>query len=383
MDYTGILEKLISIDTTVPPGKNYGKAIDYLAPLFEQAGFEAQKVDIPPEHAEGREGRVNLICHRRQPGKPRLIFYAHIDVVPAEGWDAFKPRIDNGRIYGRGAADMKGAIAALLPALESVKGKTLKYDTSVMITTDEEYSQASQLQYLAPMLEPLSGAYFFNLDASFGYVGITNLGVLQVNIRVKGKSVHSALSNLGVNAVEKSVPLMQALLGLKSEVIKRKSRVAVHPETGLSKMEARLNINMINGGLKSNIVPDECLISVDRRLIPEENIEDARKELMHVLSSVPGVEWELDRVYTIPPLSPTEDPIVDELAGIIRDVTGSTGKYGEMGSGDLPHIVAGWGGKTFSLGVIRAESNIHGREEFARLEDIEVLAEIIRRFILE
>jgi acetylornithine deacetylase/succinyl-diaminopimelate desuccinylase-like protein len=85
MDYIQILSNLISMDTSVPPGDNYGKTVDYLEPLFRGAGFKTERVVIPPEHAEGREGRVNLLCHRRQPGKPRLIFYSHIDVVPAHG----------------------------------------------------------------------------------------------------------------------------------------------------------------------------------------------------------------------------------------------------------------------------------------------------------
>ncbi len=381
MDYIKVLGNLLSIDTSVPPGSNYNETIDYLQPLFQEVGFETQKILIPREHAEGREGRVNLICHRRQAGKPRLIFYAHIDVVPAKDWDAFKPRVENGKIYGRGAADMKGGIAALLLGLEALKGKRLKYDTSVMITTDEEFSQASQLRYLAQYLQPVSGAYVFDLDASFGYVGIAGLGALQIDIKVRGKSVHSALSHLGENAVEKANLLIDALLELKSRVVKRKSKIAAHPATGLSKMEARLNINMIQGGLKVNIVPDECLISLDRRLIPEENLEDAKKELIDTLSSVAGINWELDKVFTIPTIPPCEAPIVDELAHLIKEVTGQTGKFGEMGSGDLPHIVAGWGGTEFSLGVIRPECNIHGKDEFAYLKDIEDLAEIIVRFL--
>ena len=381
MNYVEVLKNLVSIDTTVPPGLNYDKAIGYLEPLFKKEGFDTQRLTIPPDHAEGREGRVNLICHRREKGKPRLVFYAHIDVVPAEGWDAFKSRVENGKVYGRGAADMKGSIIALLLAMESLKGKHLNYDVSVMITTDEEFSQASQLRYLAQYLQPVSGAYVFNLDSSFGYVSIAGLGALQVDIKVKGKSVHSALSHLGENAVEKTNLLVKALLDLKCRVEQRKSNVPTHPNTGLSRMEARLNINMIKGGIKVNIVPDECLISVDRRLIPEENLEDARRELLDVLSSVPGVTWELGRVFTIPTVPPCNDPLVDRLAGIIRDTIGEGGKFGEMGSGDLPYIVAEWGGKEFGLGVIRPECNIHGKEEFVYLQDIEDLAKIITRFL--
>jgi acetylornithine deacetylase/succinyl-diaminopimelate desuccinylase-like protein len=157
MDYVEVLKNLLCIDTSVPPGLNYDKVIDYLQSLFRELGFETRKVIIPTEYAEGREGRVNLICHRRQTGTQRLIFYDHIDVVPAAGWDAIKPRIEKGKIYGRGAADMKGSITALLLALELLKRKPLKHDVSIMLITNEELSQASQLRYLANYLKPVSG----------------------------------------------------------------------------------------------------------------------------------------------------------------------------------------------------------------------------------
>jgi succinyl-diaminopimelate desuccinylase len=356
-------------------------AISYLEPLFKQSGFDTRKIMIPAEHAEGREGRVNLVSHRPNKGQPHLILYGHIDVVPAEGWDAFKPRVENGRVYGRGAADMKGSIVALLEAMQSLKGKPLNFDVSVMITTDEESSQATQIEYLKQHLEPVAGAHFLNLDSSFGFVSVAGLGALHVDIKVTGKSVHSGLSHLGENAVEKASPLIQALLNLKQAVEQRKSSVPTHPDTTLSHMEGRLNINMIRGGIKINIVPDECLISVDRRLIPEENIEDARKELLDTLASVRGVTWQLERVHGIPTVPPADDPVVDRLADIVGSTIGKGNKFGEMGSGDLSHIVAGWGCKAFGLGVIRPECNIHGKDEFVYLKDIDDVAKILARFL--
>ncbi len=383
MDYIRVLSELVAIDTSVPPGNNYRQAMEYLAPLFKKAGFVTQFIDIPPEYAEGRTGRVNLVCHRRAENKPRLVFYGHADVVPASGWDAFRARFSDGKVYGRGTADMKGAIVSLLGALEKVTDKTLKYDTSVVITTDEEISQASQLRYLAQFLSPLSGAYVFSLDDSFGYVSVAGLGALQMEILVKGKSVHSGLAHLGENAVEKAVPLLQALLNLKSKIIKRESSVRTHPDTGLEHMQARLNINKIDGGLKSNIVPDRCVITIDRRLIPEEKIEDAEKEILDCLSSIPGVNWEIRSSFSIPTVPPCEDRIVDELSAIIHEVTGSSGKFGEMGSGDLSYVVSDeWKGRSFGLGVIRPECNIHGNDEFVYVKDMESLAQIIARFLV-
>jgi succinyl-diaminopimelate desuccinylase len=382
MDYLKVLTDMIAINTTAPPGLNYPQMMDYLEPLFAQVGFETQKVPIPKEMAGGKIDRVNLLAHRRNPGKPRLIFYGHVDVVPAQGWDAFTPRVENGRVYGRGASDMKGGIAALLLALDAVKDKPLKYDTSVMITTDEEVGQADQLRYLGRFLEPLAGSYFFDLDSSFGYVAIAGLGALGMVVKVKGKSVHSAMSHLGENAVENAVPVLNALINLKKKVVLRKSKTDAEPDSGLTKMEARLNINMVQGGLKQNIIPDECTIAIDRRLIPEENIVTAEKEMMETLNSVPGVTWEIEQVFRIPTVPPVNDPIVDELVEVIRNVTGATGKYGEMGSGDFgPIATLEWQAKHFGAGVIRPDSNIHGKDEFANQKDITDLAVIISSFI--
>ncbi len=382
MDYASVLSDFIRIDTSVPPGNNYDRAVAYLEPFFRQVGCETQVITIPPEHAEGLTGRVNLIAHHRAGGKPRLIFYGHIDVVPAEGWPAFQPEVRDGKLYGRGAADMKGGIVALLGGLEAVKNKPLKYDISIAVTTDEEVSQASQLRYLARFLEPVKGADVFSLDSNFGYVAIAGLGALHFDIRVKGKSVHSGLSHLGVNAVENAVPLLNALLELKKKVTRRQSRIATHADTGLARMVPRLNINKINGGLKVNIVPDSCVIAVDRRTIPEEDLADAEKELLDCLRSVRAVDWEVEKTFRIPAGPVCDGPIIDELAAIIKQVTGSTGKYGEMGSGDLSHIVANhWQGREFGLGVIRPSCNIHGQNEFVYVKDMEALGEIIARFI--
>jgi succinyl-diaminopimelate desuccinylase len=382
MDHVKILKKLISLDTSVPPGNNYAETMAYLEPLFQQVGFQTRKIDIPPEFASGRKGRLALLCNRRDESKPRLLFYGHIDVVPAQGWEAFNPKIENGKMYGRGAADMKGSIPALLLAMERYKSRTLAYDTSVMITTDEEISQADQLRYISQFLQPVKGAYFFDLDSNFGYVSIASLGALQMDILVKGKSVHSGLSNLGENAVEKASLLMSTLMKLKSKVARRKSKVQAHPDTGLDYMVARLNINMIQGGLKVNIIPDQCKISIDRRLIPEENIAEARKEILDSLSAVPDVKWEIAGEFAIPTVPPLADPVIDKLENIMNQVIGVRGKYGEMGSGDLANIVGNeWGGKQFGMGVIRTESNIHGKDEFVYIKDIENLAEIIYRFL--
>ena len=176
--------------------------------------------------------------------------------------------------------------------------------------------------------------------------------------------------------------MLDALLELKKKVTRRRSKVPVHPATGLKVMEPRLNINMIHGGLKANIVPDGCVITIDRRLIPEENLPEAERELMDTLSSVKGVQWEVSSIHRNATVPPLHDPVTGKLADILKEVTGHTGQFGEMGSGDFGPIVAlEWGAKLFGLGAIRADCGIHGKNEFVYQRDIEDLALVISRFV--
>ncbi len=382
MDYVKALAGLVAIDTTVPPGKNYRAAMEYLIPYFKEIGCTTEVVDIPPEHCEGRTGRVALICHRRSPGKPRLIFYGHVDVVPAEGWPAFEPHIVDGKMSGRGSADMKGGIIGLLIGLNTVKDREFNYDISIMITTDEEISQSGQIRYLEQFLKPVKGSTVWSLDSNTGGVAIAGLGTLQMDIKITGKSVHSGLCHLGVNAVEQAVRVMDALLQLKARVTANKSSIPAHPDTCLKYMEPRLNINMVAGGLKANIVPDECVITIDRRLIPGENLDDADKEIRDLLEEFKDIKWEIMYGLRVPAIAPAGGPAIEHLESLIKDVTGATGQFGEMGSGDLGIIVHDeWLGEEFGLGVIRTECNIHGKNEFVYLKDVEDLGEIVARYL--
>ena len=382
MDHLDVLCRLIEYDTSGVDGSGCHEAIRYLERLFVDSGCESVVVPIPSTEAEGLQGRLALVAHRRIPGKPRLLIYGHLDVVPAEGWDAFKPLRNDGRIFGRGASDMKGAIAALVGALWQIRDAQPEFDLTVVLTMDEETRQMAQLRYLTAALDPGPKPHVMSLDAGFGYVSVANLGLLQVDITVRGHSVHSGLAHLGRNAVECASPLLETILELKQRVVSRKATIPTHPSTGLSFMEARLNVNQINGGIARNVVPDQCTFAIDRRLLPEESIDGAREEILAALHQVRGVDWVVSREFSIPSVPPCLDPLARTLANIVRDVTGSTGLYGEMLSSELPAAaMTYWGGDAFATGVIRPDNHIHGIDEFVYASDIDQLVEVLARFL--
>jgi succinyl-diaminopimelate desuccinylase len=374
--------KLIAIDTTNPPGINYREAVDFLAPLCRRAGYTVQRVNIP-KRIDG--GRLNLLAHRRSRRKPRLLVYSHVDVVPADDdWKPFEPRIRNGRMVGRGTADMKGCIMAFLAASRAVKEREWAWDTTLMVTTDEETNQFEQLEYLfEKKLDGVQGATFLDLDSAFGYVSIGGLGHMSVRITVRGRSVHSGISHTGVNAVERAVPVLQALQELKKRVESRFSGIPTHPATGIRRMQAKLNINMIHGGLKVNIVPDTCVIEVDRRLIPEENLRDARKELLSTLKPLGReVDLKIDIVHEMPGYGKVSEAAL-RLAECHREVMGSGDLFGTMGSGDMLTMAHRYNWQIAGCGVGReGESNLHGRDENMRLKDFERMKSILELFLV-
>ena len=382
MDHVALLSRLIEIDTSGTDGAGCRKLLALLEQQLASAGCATHIVDIPPTSADGLEGRAALIAHRRALGRPRLVVYGHVDVVPADGWDAYSPRLADGKVFGRGSSDMKGSIAALVVALAHLKDSPLHYDLTVAMTMDEETHQLSQLEYLTPEVDAGPGTHLLSLDAGFGYVSVANLGVLQMDVAVRGQAVHSGLAHLGRNAVEDASRLIAAILELKRRVVARRSAVPTHPGTGLEVMEPRLNVNQVEGGLARNIVPDICTFSIDRRLLPDETVEDSRAEILQALDSVDGAQWDILREFVIPPVPPSDDPEAEVLSGVVGEVTGSTGLYGEMISGELPYATRRyWGGKVFGTGVIRPESHIHGVDEFVYERDLHQLGEVLVRFL--
>src|SRR5208337_769133 len=123
-----VLQDLIRIDTSCPPGKNYEKVVDYLELIFKKLRYETERVIVPesevkqiPLELEGP--RVNLVAEKKY-GHDPVSVYAHIDVVPVEepwSMDPMRGIVKDGRVYGRGALDMKGSIASLMGALEVIE----------------------------------------------------------------------------------------------------------------------------------------------------------------------------------------------------------------------------------------------------------------------
>lgn len=285
-----ILKALIAVNTCIPPGKNYDRLADILEPELKSFGFETRRVLVPeekyrqiPEPLCGE--RVNLVGVLKNNG-PRSSFYGHMDVVPVDDrWtvDPFAGTVKNGKLYGRGTVDMKGSIAAFLGAAKVIRemGLEPRFQMECCFCTDEEVGVYPGARYLA------EEGYFSNhlVWGELATVEPATLigvnGAVRADILAVGKTCHSGMNWMGVNAVEEMVPVMQALLDLKKQVEKKTSHIPAFPLPGApsDKMTPMFNLTVIHGGFKDNVVPGECRLTINRRYIPEEKVEDVIAEI--------------------------------------------------------------------------------------------------------
>jgi len=390
-----LVRGVIGIDNCVPPGRNYEQLADYLIPYFQAAGLETEKVVVPEAlwrqiPTPGLEGdRVNLVA-RKATGKEPITIYGHVDTVPVDdSWttDPFGGEIKDGKIFGRGTSDMKGAAASLLIALQVIKdlGLEMKFDPICCLCTDEEIGVYPGVYHLAK--EGYLKGHVVCLDGGQDpRESLASAGSVDVYVTTKGKSCHSGLNFLGVNALEAMVPIMDELLKLKQEVEARESTVSGPPlpEARSHQLTPMFNLDVIRAGTKSNIVPAECILTINRRYIPEEKFEEVLSEIEAAIergksrSNALAVGIKVQHSYPAVKYNPdTEHAQKMRAAKVLvqgyRD--DEFVRYGAAGSTDMSFVsqVLKTDDIVFNGGG-RSGNNVHGVDEFAHIKDLKALA---------
>jgi len=256
-----LLRQVLRANTLNPPGNELETAL-ILRDFFDAHGVEAE-VD------EFLTGRANLMA--RLPGnsgvgRGSLMLCGHMDVVPVggSGWDTepFAAELRDGRIYGRGASDMKSGLVATAVAVANLKhsGATATGDILFVATAGEEVDCCGARRLVERgMLEDVEAAVI--AEPTRGDVVLAHKGALWVEIATRGKTAHGSMPREGVNAIEH----MYRVLGWLLEEFE----FAVDPDPVLG--EPTLNVSVINGGVKVNVVPDECSLQIDIRTVPAQD----------------------------------------------------------------------------------------------------------------
>jgi acetylornithine deacetylase/succinyl-diaminopimelate desuccinylase family protein len=271
-----LLAELIALPSVNPaflpprhPHAGEKRVADFLAAIAAKAGLEIELQKVLP-------GRSNLIARLlpRNKIKQTILLAPHLDTVGADG-TKFIPQRKNGRLYGRGACDTKGSVAAMLSALcELADSKSRPLETEIIFVglIDEEHAQAGSRALVKSKFK-----------ADLAIVGeFTNLqvvtahkGSLWLELETRGQAAHGATPQLGKNAIHE----MARIVDLLETDYAAKLRKRKHPLLGT----ATVNVGVISGGTQANIVPDRCTITVDRRTLPGETEASVKNEIRKFL----------------------------------------------------------------------------------------------------
>ncbi|MFW9906913.1 MAG: M20 family metallopeptidase, partial [Candidatus Thorarchaeota archaeon] len=406
-----LLRKLISIDTTVPPGNSYREYVDSISPYFKELDYKLEEVIVPDEHIKQipspLEGpRINLVATKEFGQEKYVTFCGHMDVVPAvddgtEKWrfPPFEPTmLKSGKIYGRGVADNKGAMVCLILALQLIEKLNLKpkYNIRVLSCTDEEVGIYPGIRYLAE--KGYVKGTVFCMDFSIEPIILMgSAGDLDVEVETIGRSSHSGMSFFGVNALEGMVPILVELMKLKDIVEERQSKDI----PGLPRMKTKekrnmtplFNLDIIKAGEKSNIIPDICKLVINRRIIPEEKYEDVKQEILDAIERGKQKSKVLDVktnfIYDYPPLKvDINAPDIQKIIKVVKLVhqipEEKIQKVGMTITFDVGFVAQILNTQDIIIrGVANAGSNTHGVNETIKLKDIKKFIKEILVFLCE
>ena len=357
-DLIELTRALIRFPTVNPPGEAYRPCAEFIGDRLRTRGFTVDYV-----HAAGTPGdterypRINVIARRASaaPG-PCVHFNSHIDVVQSgAGWtlDPFAAVVKDGRVYGRGACDMKGGLAASIIAVEALieSAAALPGTLEISGTADEESGGYGGVHYLAergwfspPRVDHVIIPEPLNVDR----VCIGHRGVWWAEIETHGRMAHGSMPFLGDCAVRHMHAVVDRFeRDLYPKLAARRTDMPVVPSGA---RHSTLNINSIHGGQAETtgypapVVPDSCRMVIDRRLLIEESIDAAKGEVRELLEQLvkdrAGFRYSIRDIFEVrPTMADRDGPVARSTAAAIHRVIGRHPEFiCSPGTYDQKHI---------------------------------------------
>jgi acetylornithine deacetylase/succinyl-diaminopimelate desuccinylase-like protein len=339
-------------------------------------------VDVRPLARD--TARPNLVADIGRPG-PLLAFNGHLDTVPiapGETWthDPFGGVVHAGRLYGRGALDMKGACAAMMHAVAILRplADELGSRVQLQLVSDEEESGHFGTQYLVERIDagelPRPAGVLIG-EKSDLRIRVAERGHFQFQLVFRGRAAHTAAAR--VSAINPIVHAAAAILRLDRPL------EAFHPAIG----HPIISVNRIEAGLVANQVPAECALTIDRRLIPGESVESVRAEVDAALGDlrreIPSLDWRLvpaktpdgQDEFSPANITPIDHPFVSAVRDAYRAATGREGEiFVDWGGGTDARLFRARGIPTVVVGG--RGSGFHGADEFVEVDSLVTLARV-------
>jgi acetylornithine deacetylase len=307
-----LLADLVAIDSVNPdlaPGAaGEAEIARYVYDWAEAQGLRAELVDEAT-------GRPSVLVRGGSAGEdgPRLLLCAHLDTVGVGGMtDPTTPRIEGDRLYGRGAHDMKAGLAAALIACREAERLGFPGEVVVAAVADEENASVG----VRSVLPSLRADAAIVTEPTELVVGIAHKGFVWTEIEVTGVAAHGSRPHLGVDAIVRTGPVLVALQALGRALGERE-----HPLLGSGVVHAGL----ISGGQETSTIPERCVLTVERRTLPGETVDDVEAEIEQLLdrcrAADPALVVGSRTLLHRPPLETDRDePVVSALSRAFETV---------------------------------------------------------------
>lgn len=317
MNEVELLQQLIKINSENPPG-NEREIVFFIRDFLKD-------LKITTKLMKFGKNRYNLVAWI---GKGNgFMLNGHLDTVPVgnlENWK-FNPfgEIKNGKIYGRGAVDMKGGLASILTALRNLVKEKVEFKRKLLLVLvgDEEVALKGSKFFIENYKE-------FLKDIKYGIIAeptnfkITHAqkGIVNIKVKIKGKAAHGSRPELGDNAIYKACDLIQELRKFAESLKKRKDEILG---------SGTINVGKISGGIKVNVVPDSCEIEIDRRIILGETPELAKRQVEGIMRKL-KIKGEVELLVSRLPMKiPEDSTFIKTLKNITRTKTQGESGYTE------------------------------------------------------
>jgi succinyl-diaminopimelate desuccinylase len=350
----GLAQRLIAIETENPPGENYEAGAAALCEELARLGFDGVR----------REGLCVLA--EAGGGGPALVFSGHYDVVPAQRRDQFTPRVAGGNLFGRGSSDMKGGLAAMIHAAAAARDEGLLEAgrVAIVLVPDEETAGPRGSRSLAAAgLLGRDAIGMLTPEPTGGVVWHASRGALTLRASLRGKAAHVGRQFEGVNAFERALPALACLAAIKAEVERRETAYSIAPAA--ARRSILLLGGRVEGGTNFNVTPESFSFTLDRRLNPEESIEEEERRLRDALAGC-----EIETLQREPAAAtPADAPLAAVLARHIAAVAGTPPAF-ELCPGLLEtRFYAARGIPAFAYGPGLLTVS-HGPDEFVPLRNL-------------
>jgi succinyl-diaminopimelate desuccinylase len=352
VDERVLTERLVTYDTSTAEGL-------HAAAGFVKGWLEARDIDVEAH----RFGDLHALTATvgGADDVPTVVFHGHLDVVPGHS-EQFQPRVEGDRLYGRGAYDMKGGLAAMMCAAHDLSDQT-DVRVRLVIVPDEESEDIERRSSDDLVRRGYVGDFAITGEPTDLHIGIQAKGVLACRIHVHGRAAHGSTPWLGDNAIVKAV-----------DVFRRIESMPFSRESSEMFDRPSINLGRIVGGDAPNKVPDACVMDIDIRYLPNQNPGDILEEIR----AIPDLE--VKRTFVFPPAH------VSRSNPYVRALSETLGPQGDGAS-----VSVGRDGASDAVSFLRAGipavefgpcgAGHHGPEEWVSISSLEAYRLTLESFL--